>query len=278
MSAEPSFAELTTKLMSDKKLGLSAAQAEAARLIIARREHPCETPVLQLVVPLDDGAFSLRDVRRIVQGAEVEPQSAGVRLMGPGKWADDSPVKLVWIQLAEVGEWNGHPEGAFKLDAAIFADMVRNFDARGLPIPWDYEHASEQDPTQGSVPLGGTPAPAWVHQLENRGPEGLWGLCELLDQARGQVKRGEYAFLSPAIRFGARDPKSGTKQIARLSSVALTNQPFLTGLGQLVAAKDVKPTAVPTLAELQALPFYRRPLDPQAYIDRVRAEAEARET
>ncbi|HEY1692256.1 MAG TPA: phage protease [Polyangiaceae bacterium] len=212
----------------------------------------------EIVASFSDGSMGI--VRGITRGDEVDPKTAGVTLVGPALWSDGSPVKLVWIQLAECGSWKGHPAGPFEMTPATFSEVVRNFEARELPIPWDYEHASEQPATEGSVPQKGSPAPAWVHRLENRGVGGLWGLTEFLDQARGQIQRGEYAFLSPAMRFGCRDSRTGDKIGARLTSVALTNQPFLTGLDGLRTAKDaggggavtVKPTVQERALEIQA--------------------------
>jgi hypothetical protein len=187
---------------------------------------------------LGNSVFCLTDVRRIRQGDEVDPAAVGVKLMGPTTWGDGSPVKLVWVQLAEVGAWKGHVAGPFEMTPKTFDEVVRNFDDRGLPVAGDYEHASESDPTEGSVPQGGAPATGWAHRLENRGIGGLWGLVEWLEKARQQIKSGEYAFLSPAIRFGAKDPQTGASIGARLSSFAITNSPFLTNIGRLHAARD----------------------------------------
>ena len=192
----------------------------------------------QSIEPSPDGAVLCRDVRRLVQGDEVDPTEAGVKLIGPSQWKDGSPVKLVWIQLAETGAWKGHSAGPFEMTSQTFSEIVQNFDKRGLPIAADFEHASEQDATSGTIPLTGAPAQGWAHKLVNRGPAGLWGLVEWLDVARDGIKAGNYAFLSPAIRFGTKDPGSGQPAGARLTSFAITNQPFLTGLDGLRAASD----------------------------------------
>lgn len=164
-----------------------------------------------------------------------------------GEWIDapegvtlrsaDPDTKLVWIQLAEVGTFRGHPAGPFRLDAAVFSDIVRNFERDGLPVPIDYEHASEQDPTSGNIPIAGAPATGWIHKIENRGDAGLWGLVEWSGLARDQIKSGAYRFLSPAVRFGAKDRVTGEQIGAKLTSAALTNQPFLKGMKPL-AARD----------------------------------------
>jgi hypothetical protein len=55
--------------------------------------------------------------------------------------------------------------------------------------------------------------------------------------AREQITTGAYRFLSPAVRFGARDRVTGEQIGAKLTSAALTNQPFLKGM-RPVAARD----------------------------------------
>ena len=150
----------------------------------------------------------------------------------------DDAAKRVWIQLAEVGSFKGHPAGPFSLDNKVFSEIVTNFKRDKLPIPIDAEHASEADPTSGNIPSQGAPAFGWIHELDNRGDQGLWGLVEWLEPARSYIKEGRYRYLSPAIRFGARDRVTGESIGARLSSAAITNSPFLRSMSPLVAAKD----------------------------------------
>ncbi len=164
---------------------------------------------------------------------------------------DDGPR---WIQIAKVGAFRGHPAGPFALTPETFDEIVRNFRAtENRAIPVDFEHASEADPTSGSVPAIGAPAQGWIRDLDNRGAGGLWGLVEWLPQARQYIREGAYRYLSPAIRFGARDRVTGAQIGARLTSAALTNQPFLDGMAAL-AAKDKPMThSVPHGAIMPAL-------------------------
>lgn len=194
--------------------------------------------VVSIVDDADGGGHLLRDFRSIVLGAEVDPASVGVALKGPRAWKDGTPKKLVWVQLAETGAWRGHPAGPFEMTSTTFGEIVRNFDRRGLAVPFDMEHASEADPTSGSIPERGAPAQGWIHKLDNQGDKGLWGLVEWLDYARDGIQAGQFAYLSPAIRFNSRDPISGENVGARLTSAAITNQPFLNGLDGLRAATD----------------------------------------
>jgi ADP-ribose pyrophosphatase YjhB (NUDIX family) len=182
------------------------------------------------------GEFLLRDFRRVVSEQEIDPKDVGVQLVGKPTWADGTPKKLSWVKLAEVGSWKGHPSGEFEMTPATFSEIKANFESRGLPIQFDMEHYSEL-PTEQMDPHKGAPSHGWVHRMDNRGTSGLWGLAEWLDTARTGIKDGSYAFLSPAIRFGSKDTVSGKPIGARMTSVAITNQPFLTGLGQLRAAR-----------------------------------------
>jgi Mu-like prophage I protein len=182
--------------------------------------------------------FTMREPHALTQGEAIDPASVGVKLIGPAKWQDGTPVTLVWIQVAETGAWKGHGAGPFEMTSATFSEIVTNFNARGLPIQWDQEHASEADPTSGTIPITGAPAQGWIHRLDNRGPAGLWALTEWLDTARDGIKAGKFAWCSPAVRFGCKDGVTGKEIGARLTSVAITGQPFLTGLEQLVAASD----------------------------------------
>lgn len=151
--------------------------------------------------------------------------------------------KLIWIQLAKVGTFRGHPVGPFELTPQIFGEIVQNFRAtQNQKIPIDFEHASEQDPTQGSIPHAGAPAQGWILDLDNRGAAGLWGLVEWLEPARSYIREKKYRFFSPAIRFGAKDRVSGQPIGARMTSGALTNNPFLDGMAPLAASDREAPT------------------------------------
>lgn len=188
-------------------------------------------------VLFDNDGFLCRDVRAMRFGAEVDPAMAGIKLKSSvANWADGTPKKLVWLQLAETGEWKGHPAGEFAMTPATFTEIVTNYKRRGLPVPFDMEHASEQPPTQGSIPVTGAPAQGWIHAMENRAEAGLWGLVEwLTDYVRDGIKAGQFAYLSPAIRFGSKDAKTGLPIGARMTSAAITNTPFLTSLPGLAA-------------------------------------------
>lgn len=142
-----------------------------------------------------------------------------------------------WNQVAVAGAFKGHRAGEFAFTPQVFAQLLTNLaEQSNGAVPVDYEHTSET--LEGSVAQAGAPAVAWVTALEVRadGRE-LWGLFEWVDpQAVEYVRAGRYRYLSPAIVFNARDRVTGKPIGAVMSSVAITNNPFLLGMTPLAAS------------------------------------------
>jgi phage I-like protein/2'-5' RNA ligase len=151
-------------------------------------------------------------------------------------------------QIARFGDFRGHAQGAFKLDASVFAEIVRNFRAtKNRRVPLDYEHTSEVMPD--SVAQHGVPALAWITDLDDRGDGTMWATFEWVDPvAVEHVRAKRYLYLSPAIQFGARDKETGRPIGARLTSVALTNKPFLDGMAPVTASEGTSIVASVTPA------------------------------
>lgn len=220
----------TEKARGARKMDLSPSDVHApaaARAVRKRRRRA-------LAVSISHPVHGSIEVRHMSGGART------VKLGGLCELAttcsdDAGPV---WIQIAKVGAFKGHPAGPFEMTPATFDEIVRNFRATSnRRIPIDFEHASETDPTSGSIPTVGAPAQGWIVDLDNRGAAGLWGLVEWGDRAREYIRSGAYRYISPAIRFGSRDRVTGQQIGARLTSAGLTNQPFLDGMAPL-AARD----------------------------------------
>lgn len=165
----------------------------------------------------------------------------------------DEPV---WIQIAYEGTWSGHPSGEkVEFDRKVFSQIIENFRAHpwyhkgedGVGdkpvIPYDYEHASEMAPTEGSIPATGAPAPAWALELELRdgdaGKLELWALTQLSSQAREQIRAGGYLSTSVAVWMNAKDNVSGKPIGALLTSIAFTNHPFVKGMAPIAASMGV---------------------------------------
>lgn len=187
-----------------------------------------------------------------------------------------------WNQIARFGEFRGHPQGAFAFTPEVFAELVVNFSATlNGRVPVDYEHTSEVLPDNAAQE--GVPAVAWVVALDDRGPEGLWAAFEWVDpQAVEYVRAKRYLFLSPAVHFDATHRESGEKIGARLTSVALTNHPFLDGLAPLTASEPTAHTLglAPDAVHIPAGIASRKeppPMDPEEKkIADAKAEADAK--
>ena len=145
------------------------------------------------------------------------------------------PVSQSAIQVARPGSFRGHPQGGFVMDGETFAGIIRNFESsKNRRIPVDYEHATEMVSAPG-VLQNGAPAVGWITSLQLRGDD-LWATVDWVDtNAVEAIRSGRYAYCSPAVVFGAVDPESGEPIGARLTSVALTNRPFLDGMEPLTA-------------------------------------------
>ena len=156
------------------------------------------------------------------------------------------PVSQSVIQVARCGTFDGHSQGAFAFDPATFDAIIRNFEAtENKRVPIDYEHASEM-PTAPGVMQSGAPAVGWVTHLESRGEAGLYASVDWVDpQAVERIRMGQYAYCSPAVVFGAIDPTSGEAIGPKLTSVALTNRPFLDGMAALTARDPIAASLAP---------------------------------
>lgn len=168
---------------------------------------------------------------------------------------DDDASKRVWVQVAVAGKWKGHPQGPFELNGQIFESIVRNFKAQTPNgIQYDFNHASEMPPNSGTIPAVGTPAVGWIFDLRHDGGS-LYALTEWGELAREYIKSGEYRGLSPAIHWKNKDRKSGADIGPMLTSVALTNRPFLNDLAPPIAASadgvQVPESAAPKLTLLE---------------------------
>lgn len=169
--------------------------------------------------------------------------------LAPGALASAEPGP-VWVQVAREGDYHGHPTGPFVLDAQAFADCIRNLrahpsfraDANGTGcarvIAVDFHHASEQPPER--VAAMGAPAQGWVCDLRTEPtPDGLalLALIDWLEPARSYIREGRYQWMSIAVWPDADHPVSGESVGWYMSSVALTNDPFIQGMVPIAATR-----------------------------------------
>lgn len=206
---------------------------------------------------------AFHDGEAVQLSADSAPVSAGEGVAQPAP---------VWIQLARQGAFAGHPSGRpFKLDRRAFETMIANFKAnKDGRLPIDFEHASEQAPNEGSLPVSGAPAQGWIVDLSIRADGNLWALVEWGDLARSYIREGKYRFISPAFHLKMKDRETGREIGPYLSSAGLTNQPFLDGMQPLAARRDGGDfLAGPVLAA--AGDFYSRAMrQPHEYMPRIR--------
>jgi len=164
-----------------------------------------------------------------------------------------------WQQACLEGLYRGHPKFT-EIDwtPAVFDQIIANLHAHpsfkagpdGVGInrvlPWDYEHANEIRRMQGDIPPEGLPAASWVldarRGVAESGKACLEVLTEWLPLAKSQVEKGEYQFCSVCVQPQYINPISGLDQGPTLTSVALTNDPFVQGMMPLAAARAIAAT------------------------------------
>lgn len=178
-------------------------------------------------------------------------------------------------QIARLGTFLGHPQGPVAFTPEVFAQIEKNFAAmRNGEIPGDFEHTSERLPPRAAT--DGVPAPFWIKGVRTKkGGAELWATFEWVDpKAVEYVRSGQYKYLSPAIKFTAKSRETGLPIGAVLTSVALTNHPFIDGLAPVTAsaraegAAPVEPAALfsPSVDALHAPGFgprVARPTKPE---------------
>jgi hypothetical protein len=190
------------------------------------------------------------DILNRLHAAPVDILAGRQYLIEDGE--DNSPK---WVIVAKSGEYRGYNGSAdpFTFDKAVFDQITRNLRAhpsykRGTDgygttriVPWDYEHSSTHPPSEGSLPVSGSPAQGWSYDFDVRkGDHGeweLWSLTEFLEPARSYIRAGKYRWASVSLVFDAVNPRSGENVGATIMSIALTNSPFIEGMQELVASK-----------------------------------------
>ena len=131
-----------------------------------------------------------------------------------------------------------------------------------LALPVDINHASEL-----AAPKGGeAPARGWVEKLEVR-QGAVWGLIAWNAQGQQAIASKDYRYLSPVFKF---DP--ATREIKRLSSVALVNEPnFPLALNR--AADPENPTVDEAIRTALGLPEQATPAQAVTAINSLRSAA-----
>jgi hypothetical protein len=174
---------------------------------------------------------------------------------------------LIRIPIAITGKWKG-AEKEFSVGLDDLNEIRENFAKKPTgEINVDYEHASEvpfgtggpvisagrvvrlEEPEEykngsgqmgsgqvGSGQMAGAKGPSAHLPNSPSARFILWGWFEPTERARGLIATKEYRYISPAIRWGAKDKVTGKVQGTTLTSIALVNKPFLEELPAIQAA------------------------------------------
>jgi hypothetical protein len=204
-----------------------------------------------------------------------------------GEAEDDTPR---WQHVATEGEYRGYNYGEqpFSFTRATFEEVIKNFRAdpayhKGADgfgdadvIPWDYHHATDSYPAD--VAVHGAPAQGWVRELGIRvGDDGLtqlWALTRWLPEAKQYIKDGAYKWASVSLWLNAVDPHTGERIGALLTSIAITNNPFIPGLEQLAAERAGKRDRVGAMVDY----WWDAANDPQDAANKMKAVLGLKET
>lgn len=136
------------------------------------------------------------------------------------------------IQLLPAGEfrsWDGRPANApaWKMNAALAANLIAAAAARETPYVIDYDHQFLRAEKNGQP----APAAGWFKQLEWREGVGLFAVdVAWTDRAREMIESGEYRYISPVVRFD----KAGA--VTGLLMAAITNVPAIDGMEEIMLA------------------------------------------
>lgn len=136
------------------------------------------------------------------------------------------------FRIFRAGE-NVSTKGTVVFDEESARSVMAEFDAHGIDIPIDWEHAMLRD----DVPVRDQRAAGWLG-LEVRSGE-LWAVnVRWTDEAASALRAGEWRFISPAFVAN-----KDTGRISQLINVAICNLPATRQLDALVAAKrlDIDP-------------------------------------
>jgi len=138
----------------------------------------------------------------------------------------NAEAPTAWVHVAYEGQWEGHESGPFEFTRAVFEQVIGNFEKQRNSVKLDFDHETVFSD-------GPTPARGWVHELELRNRESgdvsLWALVEFGREAVTINRDGGYRFCSGVFEFDATDRVSGDECGCEMTSLALTDSPFIDG-------------------------------------------------
>ncbi|HZL96181.1 MAG TPA: phage protease, partial [Vicinamibacterales bacterium] len=173
---------------------------------------------------------------------------------------ESSAPKPRWLEAAYTGHFKGHWMGEFEFTRKTFEQIVSNLQkhpafvagtekltpdeiqTRKLGVvQFDFHHASEMHPTDGDIAVNGAPAQGWVLDAKIQdgedGKSHLWVYAYFMEPAATYIAQNQYKWVSVSVDFNGPDPETGEPIGAVLTSVALTNHPFLRELPPIAASR-----------------------------------------
>ncbi len=159
------------------------------------------------------------------------------------------------IALTEGNEVQLTPAGAFRsmdvrpkdaahwyIDAAVAASLITAADARQTSYVTDYDHQTLRAEKNGQP----APAAGWFKKLEWREGVGLFALdVEWTERARTMIAAGEYKYISPVFGY-----EKVTGKITALYMAAITNNPAIDGMDEVLLAAASRQFTSPQIASL----------------------------
>jgi phage I-like protein len=97
-----------------------------------------------------------------------------------------------WIKLAPRGKFTARDGRSFDADPEV---LVQRFDADGVAVPVDVDHATVKKAMFGDV----APAVGWIEKLEARA-DGLYGQVAWLDEGVRVLAARTHRYVSPALK------------------------------------------------------------------------------
>lgn len=135
------------------------------------------------------------------------------------------------IQLLPAGSFHavdGRPHDApcWLTNADIAEKLIADIAARANPLVIDYEHQTLLAAENGQP----APAAGWFKALRWEDGVGLFATVEWTGRASEHIDAGEYKYISPVIAYD-----KATGAITRIINAALTNNPAIDGMAEVVA-------------------------------------------
>jgi phage I-like protein len=164
-----------------------------------------------------------------------------------------APERTKWIQIAYEGEFKGHASGEFEFDKAAFAQMLANFERynagtnTGAPVKYGHPRSDDAPAAGRILDLRTEPDPG-------KGRLRLMALVRFTPRAWEHVKGEEYYQCSVEVVPSYPDPVTGESVGTRLTGLGITNDPFLLGMKDLIAASTREPQSITLTARPQPAP------------------------